>query len=132
MRLALWFLMGAAIASAAAAQTVPITMDPFAGSEAADTVRPITSYPLGQSELVANIMLQSLRLEQKQRDLCWDYGCLVIANESENYRVTGFHVQEAAADGSMRWSRNQLKQFGVPLYPKKATFLFKTGDPATC
>src|SRR3954452_21515457 len=123
------FLLASGAAFPLPAQTVPISMSPFAGGVAEDSAPPITSYPLGESEMLANNMMQSIRMEQRQRDLCWEYGCLVIANQSENYRITEFRVREAAADGSFRWSDNQFKQFGVPLYPKKATFLFKTGKP---
>jgi len=131
-RIASCFLAGLGLGSAAVAQTVPVTMDPFAGSEAGDSVRPITSYPLGNSQAVARNMLVSMRLEQRQRDLCWELGCLVIANESTHFRITGFHVLEKGPDGSMQWSKNQFGQFEVPLFPKGATFLFKTGNPETC
>jgi len=107
----------------------PPTTDPFTGSEDGDSVRPLTSYPLGQSEQVARSMLVALRLEQKQRDLCWELGCVVIVNESKTYMVTGFYVRTAAADGSPGWSRNQ---FGVPLLAKRATFRFKTGPATAC
>lgn len=104
-------------------------MDPFAGSEAGDQARPVTSYPLGQSEMMARNMMAALRLEQKQRDLCWELGCVVIVNDSRTYMVTGFYVQAAAADGGLGWSRNQ---FGVPLLAKRATFRFKTGGRGAC
>jgi hypothetical protein len=111
------------------AQVMVPTMDPFAGSDEGDSVRPITSYPLGQSELVARNMATALRLEQKQRDLCWQLGCVVFVNESKTYMVTGFYVQTAAADGTLSWSRNQ---FGAPLLAKRATVRFKTGPQSAC
>ena len=69
---------------------------------------------------------------QQKHDLCWQYGCLVIANQSKNYRITEFRVREAARDGTMRWSENQFSQFGAALAPRKAVYLFKTGKPETC
>jgi hypothetical protein len=117
------------VGSATAAQVMPVTMDPFAATGGEDTVRPKTSYPIGQSEMVARSMLAAMRLEQRQRDLCWELGCVVIVNESSSYIVTGFHVQEKKRDGSLGWSGNQ---FGAPLLSKRATFRFKTGDANTC
>ena len=118
-----------ALTTPAIAQVQQPSMSPFGGNEAADSVLPITSYPLGESEAMASKMLVSLRLEQKQRDLCWELGCIVIVNESRSYSVTGFFVQTASADRKLKWSRNQ---FGFPLLAKRATFRFKTGGPDAC
>lgn len=122
-------LLALVIGTAASGQVMVPTMDPFAGSEAGDSVRPITSYPLGQSEAVARSMLIALRLEQRQRDLCWELGCLLIVNESKGYMVTGFYVQTTAGNGSPAWSGNQ---FGAPLLAMRATYRFKTGRPDAC
>jgi hypothetical protein len=119
----------AAFAAAASAQVMVPTTDPFAGSEAADTVAPKTSYPLGRSDIVARQMVLGLRLERMQRDLCAELGCLLIINESKSYQVTAFYAQTAGPDGKPEWSRNQ---FGRPLYPKQATWRFKTGGAGTC
>jgi hypothetical protein len=129
MRYFPWALVLLLLASSAAAQVMEPTTDPFAGPEAADTVRPKTSYPLGQSDMVARSMLLSLKLERAQRDLCWDLGCLVLVNESRNYNVIGFYVQTIGPDGKAKWSDNQ---FGRPLYARRATFRFKTGGPDSC
>jgi hypothetical protein len=117
------------LGTSSSAQVMPVTMDPFAGTAAEDTIRPKTSYPIGQSDVVARSMLAAMRLEQRQRDLCWELGCVVIVNESSSYVVTGFHVQERKRDGSLGWSGNQ---FGAPLLSKRATFRFKTGDANSC
>jgi hypothetical protein len=74
-------------------------------------------------------MVLGLKLERAQRDLCAELGCLMIINESKTYRVTGFFARTAGADGRPEWSSNQ---FGRPLYPKSATWRFKTGGPGTC
>jgi hypothetical protein len=123
------FSLSLAVGTATVAQVMPVTMDPFAGTADEDTIRPKTSYPIGQSEIVARSMLAAMRLEQRQRDLCWELGCVVIVNESPTYMVTGFHVQERKRDGKLGWSSNQ---FGAPLLSKRATFRFKMGDENTC
>lgn len=105
------------------------TTTPFDGTEEADTILPKTSYPLGNSEAVARSMLDSMRLEQRQRDLCWKLGCLVLVNETGAYQVDGFYVEEPAARGGRRWSRNQ---FGSALLPRRATYRFKTGGADAC
>jgi len=111
------------------AQIMVPTTDPFAGRDGADTVAPQTSYPLGRSDLVARQMVLGLRLERMQRDLCAELGCLMIINESKSYQVTAFYAQTTGPDGKLEWSRNQ---FGEPLYPKRATWRFKTGGANSC
>jgi len=94
-----------------------------------DTIAPKTITTPGGSQAVAASMLAAMRLEQKARDYCFEYGCLVIVNESQNWKVTGFHVQEADRKGRLRWSDNQ---FGRPLLARRATFRFKTGGAGAC
>jgi hypothetical protein len=117
------------LAVPAAAQVMVPTTDPFAGGEAEDKILPKTSYPLGRSDVVARQMVLGLKLERVQRDLCAELGCLMIINESKSYEVTAFYAQTAGPDGKVEWSSNQ---FGQPLYPKRATWRFKTGGPGTC
>lgn len=117
------------LAAPAAAQVMIPTTSPFAGGEAEDKILPKTSYPLGRADVVARQMVLGLRLERAQRDLCAELGCLMIVNESRSYQVTAFYAQTAGADGTPEWSSNQ---FGQPLYPKRATWRFKTGGPGTC
>src|SRR4051794_30505467 len=117
--------MMALLAVPAAAQVT----DPTVPHDEADTIAPKTSYPLGDSEAVARSMLLSMKIAQKQRDLCWELGCLVIVNESQSYEVTGFFVQMTRKDGTLGWSNNQ---FGMPLMPKRATFRFKSGGSDAC
>lgn len=124
-------LLAAVVAAPALAQTVPISMSPFAGSNSEDSTAN-TGYPFGESEAMARQMANGVRLTRLNHDLCWQYGCLVIANQSKNYRITEFRVQEAARNGTMQWSANQFRQFGSGVEPRKAVFLFKTGKPETC
>ena len=124
-------LLTIAAAPPALAQTVPISMSPFAGGSSEDSTAN-TSYPYGESEMMARGMASSVRMAKQKHDLCWQYGCLVIANTSKNFRITEFRVREAARDGTMRWSANQFSQFGAALAPRKAVYLFKTGKPETC
>lgn len=116
----------------AAAQVVEPTGSPFTGGgEAEDKILPKTSYPLGRSDTVARQMALGLRLERTQRNLCAELGCLMIVNETKSYEVTAFYAQTAGpgTGGKPEWSANQ---FGRPLYPKRATWRFKTGGPDTC
>ncbi|HKX92369.1 MAG TPA: hypothetical protein VJM15_08100 [Sphingomicrobium sp.] len=113
------------LAAAAAAQVT----DPGVPGDPGDTIAPKNITPIGNPEMVARSMLLAMKLQQKQRELCWELGCLVIVNESSSYEVAGFHVQEKRKDGSLGWSRNQ---FGRPLMPRRATFRFKSGGPDTC
>lgn len=124
-------IVGLPMATPAAAQTVPISMSPFAGANSEDSTAN-TSYPYGQSDLMARQMANSVRSARMKRDLCQQYGCLVIANQSKTFRITEFRVRERSRDGTLRWSENQFRQFGQPLGPRKAVYLFKTGKPETC
>jgi len=76
--------------------------------EVGDTILPITSYPLGQSEIVAHAALQNLRYHWIEKDLCDRYGCLVVRNESKNYKVAEFRIMSHLRDGTKRWSANLL------------------------
>jgi hypothetical protein len=113
------------LAAAAGAQVT----DPSVPHDSGDTIPPKNITPIGNPEMVARSMLLAMKLQQKQRELCWELGCLVIVNESSSYEVTGFHVQVKRRDGSLGWSANQ---FGQPLRPRRATFRFKSGGPDTC
>lgn len=113
----------------AAAPVCAQVADPADVGDSGDTVAPKTSYPVGNAELVARNMLVAMRLEQKQQDLCWQMGCLVIVNESQTYQVTDFRLREKRRDGSLVWGSNQ---FGQPLQPRRATFRFKSGGADTC
>jgi hypothetical protein len=118
------------VATNASAQVMEPSASPFSKDPGMEgSAPPVTSYPLGESEAVARVMLSTLRMEQKKRDLCWELGCVVFVNESKTYMVSGFYVQTAAADGKLEWSRNQ---FLIPLLAKRATFRFKTGGPDAC
>lgn len=119
----------AMLGGAASAQIMVPTTDPFAGGDGADAVAPKTSYPLGRSDVVAQQMVLGLKLERMQRDLCAELGCLMIINESKFYQVTAFYAQTKGRGGKPEWSSNQ---FGQPLYPKRATWRFKTGGADSC
>lgn len=76
-------------------------------AESADTV---PSQNLGNSQLVAQNMMATLRIENAKRYLCWRLGCLVVANESRSYKVTGFFVLMPDMLGTDRWGVNQFDQ----------------------
>jgi hypothetical protein len=109
----------------ACALAAPALAQADLGVGAADGVPPINLVPHGASDSVAADMAVALRIQQHQRDLCWELGCLVILNESRSFEVTGFYVAEGEANGRTRWSHNQ---FGMALQPRRATFRFKTGE----
>lgn len=101
----------------------------LADAESADTLRPKTFTVPGASQEVAAGFARQMILEQRVKDYCWEFGCLVIINETSNFNVTGFFVDMPRRDGTRRWGPNQ---FGEQLYPMKATYRFKTGDATAC
>ena len=98
-------------------------------AESEDTVRPKNFTVPGASQQVAQGLARAMMIEQRAQDYCWEYGCLVIVNETANYNITGFFVEMPGQDGGRRWGPNQ---FGEQLRPMKATFRFKTADASAC
>jgi hypothetical protein len=98
-------------------------------AESADTLRPKTFTVPGASLEVAASFARQMILEQRVKDYCWEFGCLVIIHETVNFNVTGFFVDMPRRDGTRRWGPNQ---FGEQLYPMRATYRFKTGDETAC
>jgi hypothetical protein len=113
----------AAIAAPAYGQHSP------SDAESADTIRPKTFTVPGASQDLAAGFARQMILEQRVKDYCWKFGCLVIINETSNFNVTGFFVDMPRRDGTRRWGPNQ---FGEQLYPMRATYRFKTGDATAC
>lgn len=113
----------ALIAAPAIAQESP------SDAESADTIAPKTFTVPGASQQVAYGFARAMQLEQRAQDYCWEYGCLVIVNETANYDITGFFIALPDNGKPTRWGPNQ---FGQRLYPKRATYRFKTGEQATC
>ena len=111
------------VASASQAQLLPDDTD------GENTVRPKNFTVPGASQAVGQGLASAMMLEQRVKDYCWEYGCLVIVNETANYNITGFFVEMTGRDGGKRWGPNQ---FGEQLRPMKATFRFKTGDATAC
>lgn len=96
---------------------------PFADD--ADTIVPITSYPLGQSEVVAHSQLRELQYYWVQKDLCDQYGCLIVLNDTRLYKVAEFRIESHLRDGSKRWSANLLDH---PLLPTDTITRVKTAS----
>ena len=101
-------------------------------AESADTVPPKTSYPLGNSQLVAQNMMAALRIEHAKRDLCWRLGCLVVANESRSYKVTGFFVQMPDMLGTDRWGAQPIRPTAARPKRRAALQDRREPTPATC
>ena len=115
-----------AMASAASADS------PFShrdGSDGGDTILPITSYPLGESQAVARSMARNLRMHWIERDLCDQIGCLVVQNDTKFYKVAEFRIELLDRDGASRWSRNQLVH---PLLPKEKLVRLKVAPADSC
>jgi hypothetical protein len=94
-----------------------------------DTIVPITSYPLGESQQVASGMARQLRMHWVQRDLCDQLGCLVVHNDTRNYTVAEFRILSRGRDGMPRWGANQLEH---PLLPKQQLVQVKMAAADSC
>lgn len=119
-------LLSLFFASAGAAQSPFTHRD---GSDSGDTILPITSYPLGQSQLVAMRMARELQMQWIEQDLCDQIGCLVIHNDTKFYKVAEFRIELFDSEGSSRWSRNQLLH---PLLPKDKLVRLKVAPADYC
>jgi hypothetical protein len=116
-------VLAALLAAPAYAQHSP------SDAESADTLRPKTLTIPGASQMYGRGFAAQMILARREQDYCWEYGCLVLVNETDAWDITGFYVQIMDRSGRPKWSANQ---FGEPLYPMKATFRFKTGTDDTC
>jgi hypothetical protein len=123
MRTTVALLAAIAAASGAAAQEGG---DP---ADAGSVIAPITSYPLGRSDMVAMNLVQSIRMAEVKEDLCIRYGCLVIVNESRAYKVMDMRIEMTDRKGGKRWGPNQLDR---PLQALQATLRIKVPDLKDC
>jgi hypothetical protein len=119
-------VLGLALASIASAQSPFTHRD---GSDEGDAILPITSYPLGQSQVVAASMARNLRMRWLEREACDQIGCLVVQNDTRFYKVAQFRIELMNRDGSSRWSRNQLLH---PLLPKEKLVRLKVAPADSC
>jgi hypothetical protein len=126
MRKSVALLAIVAAASGAVAQQAPWDNDI---AVAGDTIAPITSYPLGRSDLVAMNLVQSIRMAEVKEDLCIRFGCLVIVNESRAYKVMEMRIEMTDRKGGKRWGPNQLDR---PLQALQATLRIKVPDLEDC
>lgn len=94
-------------------------------SEDADTILPITSYPLGESQIVAHSMANNLRLHWIEQDMCDRFGCLIVRNSTRLYKVAEFRIEAHYRDGTKRWSYNLLEH---PLLPTEQVVRVKTAS----
>ena len=115
-----------AMASSAAADSPFTHRD---GSDDGDTLVPITSYPLGESQSVAHSMARDLRWHWIERDLCDQIGCLIVENDTKFYRVAEFRIELVDRNGGSRWSRNQLLH---PLLPSQKLVRLKVAPADSC
>ncbi|HEV2043557.1 MAG TPA: hypothetical protein VGR05_02650 [Sphingomicrobium sp.] len=102
---------------------------PYDSTESGDTITPKNATIFGGSEQVARNMLSAMRLQRRERDLCWEVGCVVIVNESQQYAVTAFHIDSSVRTGKPGWGNNQL---ATPLRAMKATYRVKLAETKSC
>jgi len=119
-------LLALAVASAAIADSPFTHRD---GSDEGDSILPITSYPLGQSQVVSESMARNVQMYWIQKDMCDQMGCLIIQNDAKNYKVADFRIELVDRDGSSRWSRNQLLH---PLLPTESVVRLKVAPAESC
>lgn len=91
----------------------------------ADTIVPITSYPLGESQVVAHALARSVQAYWIEQDMCDLFGCLVVHNDTRLYKVAEFRILARLGDGRQRWSANLLEH---PLLPKESVTRIKTAS----
>ena len=91
----------------------------------ADTIVPITSYPLGESQVVAHSLARDVHYYWIEQDMCDRFGCLVVHNDTRLYKVAEFRILAHRPDGSQRWSANLLEH---PLLPTEKVTRIKTAS----
>ncbi|WP_448664866.1 hypothetical protein ACG3SL_09395 [Sphingomonas sp. CJ20] len=83
---------------------------------------------IGSSDDTLASMRLELAITQFRKSKCWDFGCLIIVNETDGYDVIAFHIA-TRPDTASDFSRNR---FEGALAPHKASLAVKTGNAATC
>jgi hypothetical protein len=123
MRWNLVFGLSMLVAASTASADSPFTHRD--GSDEGDTILPITSYPLGESQVVAHAMLRSLQYHWIQEDMCERFGCLIVQNDTRLFTVAEFRIQSHLRDGTQRWSANLLDH---PMLPTDTVTRVKTAS----
>jgi len=114
------------------AQWIAIDDNMSSSADESEGVQPKNFTRPGGAENVARMLMTAMRIEQRQRNRCWELGCLVIVNETRGYDVVGFYVEprrRKPIPPGREWGRNL---FDAPLFPRKATLAYKDGDAAAC
>jgi len=88
----------------------------------------IMSYPVGKPGVIARMTWDALRYAARA-DRCRDLGCLILINDSQNYRLQGFYVRPVAPRTPEDWGDNQIAH---ALGPNEATVRFKLPDQRFC
>lgn len=99
-----------------------LSQSPFTRTDSGDTILPATSYPLGESQFMAENMARNLRMRWIQEQYCWTHGCLIIANDSKSFDVRSYQWETVRSDGSRRWGLNLLDR---PLRPSEGIMRIK-------
>ena len=88
----------------------------------------IMSYPAGKPGAIARMAWDALRYAAR-KDRCKQLGCLILINDSQNYRLQGFYVRPVTPRSDDDWGSNQIEQ---SLAPNEATVRFKLPDQRFC
>jgi hypothetical protein len=91
-------------------------------------IKPKMSYPVGNPDAIARMTWGALKYAARQ-DKCHEVGCLILINDSTNYRLQEFHVRPLTPRTAEDWGPNQLDQ---SLAPHEAAIRFKLPDQRFC
>ena len=91
-------------------------------------IKPKMSYPAGNPDAIARMTWGALKYAARQ-DRCHEVGCLILINDSANYRLQEFHVRPVTPRTSDDWGPNQLDE---SLAPHEAAIRFKLADQRFC
>jgi len=96
--------------------------------EGEGVVKAIMSYPAGNPGAIARMTWDALRYAARE-GRCRDLGCLILINDSKNYRLRGFYVRPVTPRTPEDWGDNQIEH---ALAPNEATVRFKLQDQRFC
>ena len=96
--------------------------------EGEGVVAAIMSYPAGKPGAIARMAWDAMRYAARE-DRCRDLGCLILINNSQNYRLQGFYVRPVTPRRTEDWGDNQIEH---ALGPNEATVRFKLADQRFC
>jgi hypothetical protein len=115
-------------ASAAAAASPADAQRALVEPDGEGVIMPKMSYPAGKPAAIARMTWNALRYASRQ-ERCHEVGCLILINDSANYRLQEFYVRPTMPRAADDWGPNQIDQ---SLAPHEATVRFKLADQRFC